>query len=148
MKQITKMMRRAHTESPRYRRFAFDAAAVENIARAAVATSNPEGDVVVLVCEDTDNNTLTGVIALSRQKHAWCSGTYVIDIVQYVKPNRRGGTTFLRLIDAAEQWAESKKVDEMMLGISSGYKAKKNIKLYERLGYKSNAYAAIKSFTL
>lgn len=142
------MMRRAHRESPRYKRFAFEEDRVREIAKQAITTSNDTGDVVILVCEDTSDRTITGLVALSAQKHAWCKGTYVIDFVQYVRPNRRGGSTFIRLIDAAERWAESKKVDEIIFGISSGFKAKKNIKLYNRLGYKGDIYAAVKSLTL
>ncbi len=148
MRQIPRMMQRAHKESPRYKRFRLDEAAIIEATKTAIATSNPQGDTVILVCEDTEDMTLTGLIALAKQKHSWCSGTYVIDIVQYVRPHRRGGSTFLRLIDAAEQWAESKGVDEIIFGISSGFKAKKNIKLYERLGYKGDIYAAVKSLTL
>lgn len=143
------MMQRAHKESPRHTRFAVDTPAIEKMTVDAVATSNPEGNVVLLVCEDTSSHrTLTGLIGLSYQKYPWCSGTYVIDVVLYVRPHRRGGSTFIRLIDAAEQWAESKKADEIILGISSGFKAKKNIKLYQRLGYKGDIYAAVKSFTI
>jgi GNAT superfamily N-acetyltransferase len=142
------MMQGAHRESPRYRRFVFDKEAVEELVAKTIATSTPEGLAVILVCEDSDKRALTGLVSLAAQKHTWCSGTYAIDLVQYVKPSRRGGSTFLRLIDAAEQWAESKKVDEIMFGISSGYKARKNIKLYERLGYKGDIYAAVKSMTV
>ncbi len=142
------MMRRAHREAPRYKRFSFEEERVREMVAKAIATSNDTGEVIILVCEDTSNRTLTGIMALSCQKHAWCMGRYVIDLVQYVRPNRRGGTTFIRLIDAAERWAESKQVDEIIFGISSGFKAKKNIKLYERLGYKGDIYAAVKSLTL
>lgn len=148
LKQVVKLMRRAHRESPRYKRFAFEERTVEEIAQRTIAGHCPETDTVLLVCEDTSDKTITGLIGLAAQKHTWCKGTYVIDVVQYVRPNRRGGSTFLRLIDAAEQWAESKKVDEIIFGISSGFKARKNIKLYERLGYKGDIYAAIKSLTL
>lgn len=146
--QIMKMMYKAHQESPRYRRFVFNKEATEKIVDTFLATTAARGDQIGLVCEDTVKRGISGVFALSLQSHLWCGGTYVIDFVQYVKPAYRGGTTFIRLIDAAEQWAISRGADELIFGVSSGYKAEKNVKLYQRLGYAPSVHSAIKSFTL
>ena len=147
-KQIEKMLRSAHNESPRYKRFVYDAEAASNILSSFLIPQTPESDRASIVCEDTDTGTITGFIGLMVQKHLWCDGTYAIDIVQYIRPAHRGGSTFLRLADTAEKWAMSKNVDELMIGVSSGYKAEKIVGLYKRMGYRAGVHSAIKDFTI
>lgn len=146
IKRLVKMCRAAHNESPRYSRFVFNQRKAEEKIDWLCSKHCPS-NFVVFVVEDADKR-LTGAIALAAEDHHVSDARYVMDIFTYVKPAYRGGSTFIRLIDVAEQWAEEQRADELIFGVSSGFKVEKTLKLYARLGYKVGTANARKDLTV
>ena len=66
------------------------------------------------------------------------------DCLMYVKPERRGGYTIVRLVKNFESWAKSMGAKEIRPSTSTGIKSEMSKKLYEVLGYKSTGHNFMK----
>jgi GNAT superfamily N-acetyltransferase len=65
----------------------------------------------------------------------FCNETLVSDEVLFVKADRRGAVTAMRLIRGLQQWASDRGARELCLGISTNVRIETTGKLYERLGF-------------
>ena len=86
-----------------------------------------------LVAEN--NGIIIGMIGGYLIDYYFCNETLVSDEVLFVKSNRRGGMTAMRLIDELRQWARDRGARELCLGISTNVQIETTGKLYERLGF-------------
>lgn len=57
------------------------------------------------------------------------------DMIIYVRPECRVGTTAMRLVREFERWAKENKATEITIGITADIDDAKAIKFYETLGY-------------
>lgn len=87
-----------------------------------------------------------GIIAMQGEKPCGMIGGYVSkyyfseelvanDIAWFVVPELRGTQVGLRLLDAFEEWAKSKKVSELRIGISTGVNMEAFDRLMKKRGY-------------
>ena len=90
---------------------------------------------VFFVAEDEDGYTgmMGGFIAeypISYEK-------YASDFLMFIKEEKRGGDTALKLLNLFEDWAKSKGVKEIRLGSSHGVDTEKVKKFYEWQKYET-----------
>jgi len=82
-----------------------------------------------------DGNILKGMIAGFIYKHFFGSDKCAADLLFYVDPLFRGGTTGPRLLKRLEVWAKDSGAKDLVLGISSSIHADRTAQLYEKLGF-------------
>lgn len=119
-----------HAESPRFARFGFDP---EKAWALAARVMNEAG--FMLIVADRGGE-LVGMFAGFVAEHFFSSARYASDIVLYVTPEYRGGTTAVRFIHIFERWAAKSGAAECVPGVSTEVHAERTEQLYERLGYK------------
>jgi GNAT superfamily N-acetyltransferase len=116
-------------ESPRYNKVGFD----PNKMTWLLGHMIDNDECAVFVAEE--RGSLFGMIGVLTAPYFFSEERYACDLAVYVAPDRRGGTAGIRLVKAAEEWAESVGVREIQLGVSAGIDAERVGKLYEKLGY-------------
>lgn len=57
------------------------------------------------------------------------------ELVLYVRPERRGGRAFPRLVAAYEAWAAAQGASRAMVGVSTGIHPERTVHAYEHAGY-------------
>ncbi|MDF7671159.1 GNAT family N-acetyltransferase [Orbaceae bacterium ESL0721] len=67
-----------------------------------------------------------------------------LDVMFFIRPAYRGGTTAYRLIKRYEEWARSHDVKYIQLGSSSGLSQQRTLNMYSRLGYVPQAVTYVK----
>lgn len=93
-----------------------------------------------------DNDTRCGLIAENDGRvigmiggyligYCFCNETLVSDEVLFVRSDRRGEITAMRLIRGLQQWARDRGARELCLGISTNVHTETTGKFYERLGF-------------
>jgi RimJ/RimL family protein N-acetyltransferase len=115
-----------HAESPRYRDKSFDPAMLAEFLRILITGE----DFCVFIAERGGDPA--GMIGGSVALFFFSSkDRYASDMGFYVKPEFRGGSTVLKLVEAYEEWAVNKGVlpEDITLGVSC-----ENKKLGELLG--------------
>lgn len=135
---VLSMARAMHAESPRFRGMTFaDEKALIVINHMIVNGGGfiAERDGVII-------GMIGGLIA----EQYFSYDRYVSDLVVYVAPEYRGGSTATRLIKIFEEWAFSQDgVGEVVLGVSTGVHPEATVCVYERLGYTLSAYGLMKT---
>lgn len=66
------------------------------------------------------------------------------DLLVWVAPKHRGGTTFIRMIRAMEAWATQAGLFKIYLSQSTGVEVEKTARLYEKLGYSVSGFLSSK----
>lgn len=135
------MGRALHDESPRYRDMSFNEQKLEALAVRLQGTLLAS-DAAILVA-DLDGELIGMFIGVISER--WFSDDkFVTDLTLYVKPEHRGGSSFLRLIKAFEAWAASQGVHDIAIGVSTEIHAARTVRAYEVLGYRLAGYTMVK----
>lgn len=119
-----------HAESPRFRAMPYSEEKVYNL---AVALLTQEGAGGILVAEA--DGIIVGMFSFVVSEQFFGPASYAADLVVYVKPEHRGGSAFLKLVRAFENWADELGVHEKLIGVSTMLNTKQTISAYEKLGY-------------
>ena len=126
-----------HSESPRFSKFPFQ------VEKAAQLFDTLVERGVVLVAQKDDE--LVGFFAGGITEHLLSYEHYAADMGVYVRRDQRGGSAFMRLIKASEQWVKDQGVNEIVIGTSTEINAEQTVRMYERLGYRISSYGLIKA---
>ena len=127
-----------HNESPRFQAHQFNLQKSASLLKDIDYSENG----ILLVAEEHD--TLVGMLIGIVSTLPFCDGLVANELVVYVAPEYRGSSACIKLIKRFEEWATSKGVDEIILGVSTEVEADRTHKLYERLGYTHNGTSLIK----
>jgi GNAT superfamily N-acetyltransferase len=82
-----------------------------------------------------DNEEVVGMMA------GWCLEAFfnhertARDMILYVRPDKRGGMTAIRLVKAFEDWAKEAGAHHINIGVSAGIDNQRAAKFYQSLGY-------------
>lgn len=66
------------------------------------------------------------------------------DLLVWVAPSHRGGSTAVRMIRAIEAWAIEHAVDDLYLSQSTGIEVERTAEFYQRLGYTLSGFISHK----
>jgi GNAT superfamily N-acetyltransferase len=66
------------------------------------------------------------------------------DLLVWVAPSHRGGSTAVRIIRAIETWALEHGVDDLYLSQSTGIEVERTAEFYQRLGYTLSGFISHK----
>jgi len=124
-------------ESPRFNKHSFSV----DKAQMLISTINNAGGLFIAIKESEIIGFFAGVVI----EHFLSHDTYATDIGVYITPNHRGGTAFLRLVKAFEDWATQMGATEIQLGVSTGIHPQSTVRMYERLGYTMTSYGLMKA---
>lgn len=136
---LVEMGRAMQQESPRYARFDFDDGKVQQLIATLIDLDGP-GCALVATVDETIVGMLGGILV----EHFFGRDTYAADLVVYVYPAHRGGTTVVRLVKAFEDWARSKGALECCVGVSTEIASTRVSALYRALGYRMAGYSHLK----
>lgn len=125
------------TESPRYSRHGF---AVHK-ARDLITLLIQRGGLFVAVKESEIVGFFAGLVSEQFLSHALCA----TDIGVFVVPEHRGGSAFVRLVRAFEEWAIRGGASEIQLGVSTQVATESTVRMYERLGYTMASFGLVKA---
>lgn len=129
---LVEMGRALHAESPRYRGMRYDPDKVRRLARELTGNLLAELG-AVFVAEEAGE--VVGVAAVVAAERWFGPDRYVTDLTMYVKPEHRGGSAFVKLVKALEDWAAQQGVQDIDLGVSTDVHTDRTVRAYERLGY-------------
>lgn len=102
-----------------------------------------KGPVQCLVAKEGE--ALLGTIILSIGPLWYAPKTLVArDLLVWVAPEHRGGSTFIRMIRAMEAWARNVGITKLYLSQSTGIEVDKTARLYEKLGYSVSGFLSCK----
>jgi len=137
--QIVAMARTMRMESPRFSRVAF---APEKVYELAAGLTTSE-DGVVFIAED-DEGVLLGLYAGLLVPYFFSHEYYASDLALYVKPEYRGSTLAVKLVQAFVVWATKKGVREIAPGVSTEVGTETVKMLYEALGFRVGGHLFLK----
>jgi GNAT superfamily N-acetyltransferase len=78
---------------------------------------------------------ITGFMMAFAEEHYFSRDMVSCDLMLYVKPDCRGGTHAYRMLSAYIQWAKSKGVKDIRIGITTGLNEEKTARLYNKCGF-------------
>lgn len=137
-RRLVKMGRAMQQESPRFSRLGYSPSKAWNLITHLIANK----DAIVLVSEvDGD---IVGMLLGYVSEQFFSSALTASELVVYVKPESRGGSSAARMIRAFEEWAIGRGVKEIQLGVSTEVDAPRTVGFYGRLGYVSSGNTLIK----
>ena len=90
---------------------------------------------VFFVAEDKDG--YTGMMGGFLAEYSISYEKYASDFLMFIKEEKRGGDTAIKLLNLFEDWAKSKGVKEIRLGSSHGIDTEKVKKFYEWQKYET-----------
>ncbi len=131
--QVTELAWAMHQESC-YRDNDFKVAKVRSIWDQKVAL--PGGYCLLVAEQDTE---VIGVFAGVAFKHFFGDDWVCSDLILYVTPEHRGGSSAPRLIKAYEEWARRIGVKEIQIGVSTGVQEERTAQFFQKLGYGNKA---------
>lgn len=117
-----------HRESE-FRRIPYSPMRAAEIARRCV-----EDDAWFGVFDRTKSGRV-GMFIGSLQRFYFSEENGAFDLLWYVRPDARGGTSGVRLLDSFIGWAKDKGVREVRLGVSTGVEVEKTDRVLRRLGF-------------
>lgn len=117
-----------HSESE-FRRIPYSPMRAAEIARRCVVDDDWFG-----VFERTSSGRV-GMFIGSLQRFYFSEERGAFDLLWYVRPEARGGTAGVRLLDAFVGWSKDKGVREVRLGVSTGVDVEKTDRVLRRLGF-------------
>lgn len=124
-------------ESPRYSKHGFSPEKADALARFLVKQRS------LFVAESLGE--IIGFFAGLVTEQYLSHDKYATDIGVFVLPDHRGGSAFIRLVRAFENWAVEQGATELLMGVSTGIHPEKTVRMYERLGYTISTYGLIKA---
>lgn len=139
------------TKNPEYSDLVIDALLVESRELDGLAVDREhvrrllgaKGPVQCLVAREGE--ALLGTIILSIGP-LWYAPKVLVarDLLVWVAPEHRGGSTFIRMIRAMEAWARNVGITKLYLSQSTGIEVDKTAQLYEKLGYSVSGFLSCK----
>ena len=122
------------------------------VAEADFSEANPDKHVIKMLVKYSDgvvfvaesDGKLAGFIAGMVQKYFFSLKERVTDMGFYVKPEFRGSSAAIRLIQALEQWAIKREVNDLYIGQTTAVEIEKTQRLYEHLGYRTVGFNTVK----
>lgn len=139
------------TKNPEYSDLVIDALLVESRELDGLAVDREhvrrllgaKGPVQCLVAREGE--ALLGTIILSIGP-LWYAPKVLVarDLLVWVAPEHRGGSTFIRMIRAMEAWARNVGITKLYLSQSTGIEVDKTVRLYEKLGYSVSGFLSCK----
>jgi GNAT superfamily N-acetyltransferase len=136
---LVEMGRAMQQESPRFSRFDFDDGKVQQLITMLIDLDGP-GCALVATVDETIVGMLGGILV----EHFFGHDTYATDLVVFVYPAHRGGTTVVRLVKVFEEWARSRGALECCMGVSTELASTRVSALYRALGYRMAGYSHLK----
>jgi len=128
--EMLKLAEQMHAESPYYNKKPFDKQRLWNLFDASVR--NPSR--VCMIYAKEGNEFLGGI--LGQMNEQYFSGQLVAsDLGMFIKPEHRGGTTFVKLFKTFEKWAKDSGAKTIVVGHTTGNNTDKAKGMFERLGY-------------
>ena len=118
------------SEAPNFRTKTFDRNKCDRLLRAMLST-DVHG---MFVAEE--GSQITGVALMYVTEQLFGPDKFASDILIYVVPEQRGGSTAIKLIKKIEAWASASGVPEVVFGIGTGIHLGKTVRMYEKMGYK------------
>ena len=100
-----------------------------------IRTSINSDRMVFFVAEDEDG--YAGMMGGFIAEYSISFEKYASDFLMFIKKEKRGGDTALKLLNLFEDWAKSKGVKEIRLGSSHGVDTEKVKKFYEWQKYET-----------
>ena len=128
-----------HAEAPAYRDWQFDADKVAALLRGLIAGG---GCLLVSVMDDE----IAGGIAGLCTEHWFSREKVATDLALFVAPQRRHGTTAMRLVLGFMAWAELVGARRVNLGITTGVHPGATGALYELCGLRDTGRLYSKDF--
>jgi GNAT superfamily N-acetyltransferase len=119
-----------HAESPRMGRMEY----AELKAKATLAGLIASPDNCLLLVAD-EGGKLVGGIAAAIEEHWFSNDKMAYDLALFVHPDKRGGMTAARLLNAYAHWAKEKGARITQFGISTGVNLETTGALAEKLGF-------------
>ena len=133
--ELLKIAEQMHKEAVNYNHKKFDKERLWALFDASVRT--PARTCMVYA---KDGDEIVGGI-LGHINNQYFSGDLVAsDLGMFIKPEHRGGTTFIRLFKAFEQWAIDNKATSIIVGHTTGVNTEKSKGMFARLGYDLMGY--------
>ena len=139
------------TKNPEYSDLVIDALLAESRELEGIAVDREhirrllgaKGPVQCLVAREGE--VLLGTIILSVGP-LWYAPKVLVarDLLVWVAPEHRGGSTFIRMIRAMEAWARNVGIAKIYLSQSTGIEVDKTARLYEKLGYSVSGFLSCK----
>lgn len=126
-----------HGESPRFGKYPF-------ALKKAIALFELMVEHCGMFLAEQDGQTI-GFFAGAVTEHLLSYEKCASDVGVFVRKEHRGGSAFVRLVKAFEQWAKEQGADEIALGVSTEVNADQTVRMYERLGYRISSYGLIKT---
>ncbi|AIM51254.1 acetyltransferase [Lelliottia phage phD2B] len=103
-----------------------------------MVSSNSPDDIVLLAVED---GQIIGYLwAASHCLGPWSPAKVASDYLFYVVPKCRGSRAAYKLVRAYQEWAVSIDCVEVRLSVASGINQGRTARLFERLGFSSQAF--------
>lgn len=125
------------SESPRYSRHAFSIDKARNL----FAVLMQRGGLFCAVKDGAIIGFFAGIVA----EHFLSPDLVASDIGIFITPDERGGSAFVRLVKAFEEWAVSQGAREISLGVSTQVHTEQTVRMYERLGYTMASFGLVKA---
>lgn len=88
-----------------------------------------------------------GFIIMGINEHYFSGIKRAEDFALWIAPEHRGGTLVLRLLRAAEEWAEKNGATSMTIYHNTGIQTDKSPRLFNKLGYDTAGYIFTKELT-
>ena len=127
---LMEMIQEAHKESPRYSRLSFNFHKVLELFYSLIV--NDPGFAIVA---ERDGQIIGFMIGFCAPY--WGSDDLVAsDILVYITPKYRGGSSAKKMVEAFIAWAKEKGAILIQLGVSTGIHTERTVSLYESLGLK------------
>lgn len=127
--EIVKMGRAMHAESS-YRVMPFSEAKCRQTIEFIIASENALG----LVAE---KDGIVGMFGAQATPHYFSDEVMATDFLLYVKPEFRGSSVAVRLVNAYVKWAESRGIRFMFAGVTTEIKESETaVRLYEKFGFR------------
>ena len=91
-----------------------------------------------------ENNEIIGFISGISNEYFFSNRKRASDLGFFVLPNFRGSSAAIKLVKSLENWAKEQGVDDLYLGQTTAVEIDKTRQFYERLGYKTVGFNAVK----
>ena len=133
------LARQMHAES-RYAHLNYDDAKVFALGNVALT----EPSMCIFVAEE--RGAIVGMLVAFVQEYYFGNDLQSADIMFYVHPDHRGGSSAVKLVKRYEQWALERgvKPDSISIGVSAGITDQRAGSFLEHMGYKNVATLYVK----
>ena len=133
------LARTMHCEAPGYRDWRFDDDKVDDLLRKLIG-----GHGCLLVAEV--DAVIVGGIAGICTAHWFSDEKVATDLALFIDPERRNGTTAVRLVNAFVAWAQLVGARRVQLGVTTGVHPDATARLYQACGLAPSGQLFAKDF--